>query len=91
MYAVRLVYAAVRLFVQAFDVEGNGEVVSTKADNDDDDDNDVTAASDSTSVCSMTSQSCTTTNSKMPLTLAGYIQLTETFDFLFFYIVLAVY
>jgi len=56
-------------------VEVNEAVVSAETYDDDDDDdvdNDVTAACDAASVCSATSQSCTTTNSKTPLIMAGY-------------------
>ena len=65
--------AAVRSRVQASDVAVSGDVVTTDADDndDDDDDNDVTADS----VCSVTSHPCTTTNSRTPLKIAGYIQL----------------
>ena len=65
-------YAAVRSRVQASDVAASGDVLSAEVDDDDDDDdNDVTADS----VCSVTSHPCTTTNSRTPLKIAGYIQL----------------
>ena len=60
--------------MQTSDGQVDGDVMSTVADDDDDDvDNDVMDDSDAASVCSLTSQTCTMTNSKKPLKIAGYM------------------
>ena len=60
----------VHIFVQASDVEATGETASTEAD-DDNDDNDVDDDLVAVSVCSLTSESHETIDSKRPLRIAG--------------------